>query len=346
MGQLSITELPTPQGFHKLLRADGPSGLRAYISLHNIKRGPGLGGCRLMNYDSDEKAIEDALNLSRAMTYKNAAANLPFGGGKAVITTADPSDDMLREFGTFVEALGGDYITTEDMNMSIARLEKVRETTGYVVGFHQGKYAQGDPAHYTGIGVVAAIETTLEHRYGSGGPKDRRIVVVGVGAVGGKVAAALTQKGAKVSIADVRRDALEKLSQETGAQIVPVEDALFVEADLLCPCARGDLFHAESIARLRTGAVCGAANNQLRSLEDGDLLDKAGILYAPDYIANSGGVIGVGWEAMKSELSKAEREDSVQAVSKNLREIFGMAEEMEISPARAADLYAENRFLN
>ena len=345
MNQTQINELPTPQGYEKLFSATGPSGLNAYIALHNTKLGPGLGGCRLIDYPSDEHAIEDVLRLSRAMTYKNAAAGLSFGGGKAVITTANPTDDMLRDFGAAVELIGGRYVSTEDMNMSVARLEKVRETTDHVVGFHTGEYAAGDPARYTSIGLLSAIEATAQQRFDVESVEGVAVVLIGIGAVGAAVARGLVARGAKLSIADIREKQVADLAEELGAQVLPVNDALFAEADLLCPCARGNLFDGDTLGKLQVRAICGAANNQLCSPEDGDALDKSGILYAPDYIANAGGVIGVSWEALKSKIPVAEREESVRKVGTNLREIYAMAEEMEISPSRAADLYAENRFL-
>ena len=276
---------------------DAASGLRAIVAVHSTHRGPAAGGCRYWQYADSEAAMVDALRLSRGMSYKNALAGLPVGGGKAVIMkrAAYPkSDPLLEAFGAAVDSLGGDYVTAEDVGMSDEDMTVIARRTSYVSGLPVAENAAGgNPGPLTAEGVFVGMRAAVRHKLGREGFRGVHVAVQGLGSVGTVLARKLAADGAKLTISDIDESRAARLAGELRAAVVPTEDILFTEADVLSPCALGAVLNEESIPRLKVEVVAGAANNQLRTPEDGARLAGRGILYAPDYVVNAGGIINV-----------------------------------------------------
>ena len=272
--------------------SDDALGLRAIIAIHSTRLGPAAGGCRMWPYASEEDALEDALRLSHAMTYKNAMAGLPLGGGKSVII-GDPHGNtphgFFQRFGEFVAGLGGAYWTAEDVGVGIDRVTQIASTNPYTFGIETG-----DPSPYTAYGTVRGIEAGLEFATGSAELEGRTVAVQGVGNVGGDVARRLATAGAKLFIADVDTEALDEVATDTGATIVDPDAIYDVDADVFSPCALGASVNSETIPRIRAHVIAGCANNQLAEERDGYALMQRGIVYAPDYVVNSGGMLSAG----------------------------------------------------
>ena len=314
---------------------DAATGLRAIVALHSTARGPGLGGTRFRAYASEEEALVDVLRLAQGMTFKHAAAGLPFGGGKAVIL-GDPadlrSDDLVRAYARHIDRLGGRYLTAEDVGTTQADMDLIATITPYVTGTTGGS---GDPSPATAWGLRHAVEAA------AGGLDGLRVVVLGVGKVGAALVDLLVEAGAKVTVADVRPDAVQRLVDELGVAVVDVDDALRTETDVLAPCALGGILDEAAIARLACRIVCGAANNQLATPEDGDRLAAAGITYVPDYVANAGGVINIAEEPHGYDRQRAY--DRISTIHDTLLRVFDRAEADGITTAAAADRLAEER---
>jgi len=275
------------------LYSDPASGLRAIVAIHSTARGPAAGGTRFWHYAANDDAVTDALRLSRGMSYKNAMAGLPAGGGKAVILA--PSDglktaEMLAAFARCVESLGGRYITAQDVGMSEADMVTLSQTTPHVAGLPG---LGGDPGPTTARGVYLGVRTAARRALGSEDMGGVHVAIQGVGSVGGGVARLLAADGARLTIADADAARAEALAHALGAEVVAVDAIMTAEADIFSPCALGAILTGDSIARLRVAAVAGGANNQLASAADGDALQARGILYAPDYVINAGGIINV-----------------------------------------------------
>jgi leucine dehydrogenase len=305
------------------------SGLRAVIALHSTALGPGAGGCRRWTYATDRDAITDVLRLSRGMTYKNAVAGLPFGGGKAVILAADSapkSEALFRALGRAVDSLGGSYVTAEDVGINIDDMRIVREATPYVSGLPQASNsAGGDPSPWTAYGVYLGMRAAAKARLGKDTLEGLRIAVQGVGSVGLHLCKLLRDAGATVIVADVNRDNLRRATQLDGVRRVSPREILFADVDILAPCALGNILNSESIPRIRAKVVAGAANNQLSTERDGERLAKHGILYAPDYVINAGGIISVAHEFLgQSSEDQVRRE--VDRIPERLADIFREAE--------------------
>lgn len=322
--------------------ADPEAGLRAIIAIHDTTLGPGLGGVRMYDYASHEDALTDVLRLSRGMTYKNSLAGLDLGGAKAVII-GDPrtmkTTALMRAFGRHVHHLGGRYVTAEDVGMTTADLDAVALETPHAGGTSGRGF--GDPSPYTAHGVVAGIRAALAHRHGDPSPAGRTIAVMGVGHVGEGVAERLQAEGARLVLADVREDAVSALAGRLGARVVPVEEIHRVEADLFSPNALGGILSARTIPELGAPIVAGGANNQLATPDDAQRLTQRGILYAPDYVINAGGVISIalGFET-DEEARVFARCDEIAAT---LAEIFARAEREGVPTAAVADRMAEER---
>jgi leucine dehydrogenase len=274
-------------------------GATIAIAVHSTALGPALGGARMWHYETPADGIEDALRLARAMTYKAAAAGLLLGGGKGVICTPTPERPegelrraMLLDFGDAVASLGGKYVTAEDVGTGAADMAVIAERTSHVVGLPGERGGSGDPSPVTARGVLAALRACLEHRFGDPSLKDVRVCVIGAGHVGGRLARLLAGGGAEVMLTDIdpRRRAL---AEEIGATWVEPEDAILVECDVLAPCALGGVIEAATVDRLRCQIVCGAANNVLADEHLAVDLTRRGIVCAPDFIANAGGLINV-----------------------------------------------------
>ncbi|HET8536876.1 MAG TPA: Glu/Leu/Phe/Val dehydrogenase dimerization domain-containing protein, partial [Solirubrobacteraceae bacterium] len=266
--------------------------------MHSTARGPSLGGCRMWLYDDSRAAMRDALRLSRAMTYKSAVAGLPLGGGKGVIMLPAVQLDArrrkaaLRDFGDTVDRLGGAYITAEDVGTSAKDMEVIAERTKHVTGLSRRRGGSGDPSPWTALGVEASIRASLERKLGSSDPKGRTIVVNGLGHVGFALAKLLAKAGAKLVVSDIDR-AKKAFADQLGARWVAPGKTLTMPADVLAPCALGGILDHESVPKLQVPIVAGAANNQLADDPIADLLADRGILWAPDFVANAGGIINI-----------------------------------------------------
>ncbi len=304
---------------------DPLTGLKAIIAVHSTALGPAAGGCRRWQYASDDDALTDVLRLSRGMTFKNAVAGLPFGGGKAVILAdraVPKSPELFRAYGRYVDSLGGSYITAEDVGISVDDMRHVREETNYVSGLPQsGVSAGGDPSPWTALGVFLGIQAAAKARLGKDSLDGLSVAVQGVGHVGFHVCKLLGEAGAKVVVADVNRENLQRVGNAVEVTEVSTLDILFQDVDILAPCALGNVLNSETIPRIAAKVIAGAANNQLAAEEDGQRLADRGILYAPDYVINAGGVISVAREYL-GQSSEEEVRAEVNRIPERLREIF------------------------
>ncbi|MET0309513.1 MAG: Glu/Leu/Phe/Val dehydrogenase dimerization domain-containing protein [Sphingomonas sp.] len=313
-------------------------GLKGAIVIHSTALGPAAGGCRLWRYASQQQLVEDAMRLAEGMTYKNALAGLPFGGGKAVLQLPDAPFDRARLFAAFgeeVAALGGDYVTAEDVGTTVADMQQVRSATRHVAGLPAAQERPGgDPSPFTARGVFAALEVALRRHRGRS-LEGARVGVQGLGNVGFALCGLLADAGAQLVVADPRGDATERALARFGAEVVPVDAILTADVDVLAPCALGGILNTESIERLRARVICGGANNQLGKPEDGTQLMNRNILYAPDYVANAGGIINVaaeylGWSGDDVEARLAE-------IGPRMDAILADAAARAIPPHRAAE---------
>lgn len=278
---------------------DAASGLRAIIAVHSTARGPSAGGTRMWNYQTGEAHLTDVLRLSQGMSYKNAMADIPFGGGKAVIwgnSRTDKSEALFRAFGRAVDSLQGKYYTAEDVGIDVADMEIVRKETKYVAGLDEGEAASGDPSPITAKGVYLGIREAAKRAFGSDDLSGKRIAVQGVGSVGGYACDHLAEAGAQLIITDIDQEALRDVSARTGAKIVAPDEILSVDADILSPNALGAIVNPKTLDQLTVKVIAGGANNQLATPDMGEALRQRGILYAPDYVINGGGIINVAAE--------------------------------------------------
>ena len=312
-------------------------GLKAIIALHDTRLGPALGGCRIWKYDSETAALGDVLRLSRGMSYKAALADLPLGGGKSVIladSRAEKTPEMMRAMGRAVERLNGQYIIAEDVGATVADMDEIAKETAHVSGVSGGV---GDPSPWTAEGVFLSLRQAVRHKLG----RDLDGVVVsvtGLGNVGSHLCRFLAESGAKLKVSDIRQDAVTRIVEAHGAEVVDVTDAHRVEADVFAPCALGAGLNAETIPELTATVICGVANNQLARAADGVRLVERGILYAPDYLVNAGGLISVARTAVN--LSDEDARAKLDGIPQTLDRIFHKAEEDGTSPDVAADQLA------
>ncbi|MDQ0317238.1 Glu/Leu/Phe/Val family dehydrogenase [Amorphus orientalis] len=322
--------------------SDAETGLRAIIAIHDTRLGPALGGCRMWAYGSSGEAVTDALRLSRGMTYKNSLAGLDLGGGKSVII-GDPGRDktpaLLAAFGRHVETLGGRYTTAEDVGISTEDMEQVATATSHARG--TPATGLGDPSPYTALGILSGIKAALAHRTGSDEIAGRRIVLQGLGHVGWHLADLLAKEKARLVVADVDASTAERAEAAFGAERAEADSAHRIEADVFAPCALGAGLNARTIPELGAGIVAGAANNQLATEADGERLMARGVLYAPDYAINAGGVISIA-------LSKPGGDDTavmerVTAIGETLRQIFVRADADGLPTDVVADAIARER---
>ena len=298
---LSVFDNPAFDDHERVLFCRDPAtGLSAIIAIHSTALGPAAGGTRQWSYASDEDAIYDVLRLSQGMSYKNAMAGLRFGGGKAVIIKGDdfsPDDALYARFGEFVDTLNGDYITAEDVGMTPEIMQTIATRTRHVTGLPvSGGKAGGDPSPKTAHGVVCGIEAAVRHRLERDDLDGLEIAVQGVGNVGYHLCKELSAAGARLSVADIDGDRVQRVCDEFGARRVELDEVLYLDVDVVAPCALGAVLTRDSIPKLRAKVVAGGANNQLETAEDGQRLTDAGILYAPDYVINGGGIINVACE--------------------------------------------------
>lgn len=339
---MNVFEQISSMGHEQLvLGHDKSSGYRGIIAIHDTTLGPALGGTRFWTYASDEEAIVDALRLSRGMTYKNAVAGLNLGGGKSVIigNNKTPNREMIfRAHGRFVDSLGGRYVTAEDVGTGTGDMDFVHMETDYVAGL-AGQ--SGDPSPVTAHGVFRAIQASAFQRWGSDALEGRTIAVQGCGNVGHYLAKELHAAGARLVVTDIDPERVKRVVADTGARAVATDEIYCQPADIFAPCALGAVINDLTLPQLRVEIVAGAANNQLLEERHGDELEEKGILYAPDYVANAGGVINVyselaGWDRHRS-LRKADE------IYNTVLGVFEIARQDGIPTYRAADCLAERR---
>lgn len=323
---------------------DEASGLRVIAAIHSTALGPGLGGTRFYPYADEHDALFDVLRLAKAMTYKAACAGLDQGGGKAVII-GDPktlgSDALFRAYGRFVDGLGGRYVTAEDVGTTVANMEIIAQETRHVSGLPREVGGSGDPSPATARGVVAAMLAVSEKLWGSDDLQGRTIAIKGIGKVGMSLAERLSARGCELIVADVNKEATDQAALNLGAKVVTVDEIHRVNADIFAPCALGSDLNAGSIPELSCAAIAGSANNQLLGRSDADLLTERGILYAPDFVVNAGGIINIAAEQGGYTSDKAAR--MVDRIQQNLTEIFDAASAASINTERAAVQVADSR---
>jgi leucine dehydrogenase len=321
---------------------DAGTGLSAIIAIHDTSAGPAAGGCRMMRYATFADALTDVLRLSKGMTYKAIMAGMPFGGGKAVIL-ADPrkekTPELLMAFAERVARLGGTFITGEDVGTTVADIEVMRRVTPHVRGIPAN--GPGDPSPMTALGVLKGIETAVKHQLRAHDLKGIRVIVQGLGAVGWRLSKLLRNAGAILIASDIDLELMEKARTQLGATIVPPDHSPAAEADVYAPCALGGTLSERTIGDLRVSIVAGAANNQLATAEDGRRLADRGVLYAPDYVINAGGLISGALEG--PSFDHAELLERVGQIPKTLRDLFTRAEAEKLPTSIVADLTAQER---
>ena len=323
---------------------DKNTGLKAIICIHNTKLGPAIGGVRMYPYANEEDAITDVLRLSKGMTYKSAISGIDLGGGKSVII-GDPkklkSEAFFRAFGRFVNTLNGRYITAEDVGTDLISMEWINKETDHVVGLPTYLGGSGDPSPFTAHGVFVGIKACLKQQTGKDEVSGKKVLVQGVGNVGYHLCKELYESGAKVYVSDINESALKRACEEFNAVVLNGNDVYSADVDVYAPCALGATLNDETIPMLKCSIVAGSANNQLLEPSHCEVLQKAGILYAPDYVINSGGLINV-----NSELNNGSTEQVISKIEEiydTLLHIFDVSEKEGITTAKAADRIAERR---
>jgi leucine dehydrogenase len=341
---VEIFRLMADHGHEQLAFCRDPvSGLRAIIGIHDTTLGPGLGGTRMWPYGSEEEAIIDVLRLSQGMTYKNAAMGLNFGGGKAVIIgdpRRDKSEALFRAFGKFVHSLGGRYVTAEDVGITAADMAIVRVETPYVCGLAE---TSGDPSPATAFGVYRGMKACALRVFGSESLRGRTVAVQGMGHVGTALARHLHDEGVHLVVADVFPDRVEAARTAFGATVVEADRIYDVECDIFAPCALGAVINDQTVERLRCKIVAGAANNQLATPAHGELLHRRGILYAPDFVINGGGVTNVADEFGPGGYQRERAYARVAQIYDKLLRVFAVCDRDRVLPHEAANIMAEER---
>ena len=325
-------------------KLDKATGLRAIVAIHDTRLGPALGGCRFIPYDSDDAALTDALRLARGMTYKAALAGLAHGGGKSVLMRPPGRFDrvaLFRSFGRFIEDLRGHYITAEDSGTGLEDMEIIRSVTKNVTGVDPSHGGSGDPSPFTALGVRRGIEAAVKFKLGKDTLAGLTVAVQGVGHVGSHLCRELHAAGAKLTVADVDTLKAERAHRELGAKTVPIDEIAHVPCDVFAPCALGAGLNDQTIPNLHTPIVAGAANNQLAEPRHGDDLHARGILYAPDYAINAGGLINVAEEVKGYDASKA-REGTLH-IYDTMMEIFERSKRLAAPTHKVADMLVEEK---
>lgn len=322
-----------------LFGRDEASGLAAIIAVHSTALGPACGGCRMWPYANDTEAMRDALRLSRGMSYKNAMAGLPLGGGKSVIigdSRKDKTDELFRAFGRVIDSLGGKYIAAEDVGITVADVMTMGQTTRHVAGLSKGHDASGDPSPFTAYGVYMGIKAAVKHKLATDSLRGVRVAVQGLGNVGSHLCQRLADDGAILTVADIHADAVQRAVDKFGAMAVAPDRIHAADADVYAPCALGAVINPRSLPELKAKIVAGGANNQLETDPMGEALRAAGILYAPDYVINGGGIINV-----SAEVTQDYDRDSVlrqvERIPVTLTEIFRRADRENRPTSAVAD---------
>ncbi len=325
--------------------SDDSCGLKAIVAIHDTTLGPALGGCRMWPYASEQDALTDVLRLSKGMTYKASISGLNLGGGKAVIIgdpKKDKSEALFRSFGRFIKSLNGRYITAEDVNIGVEDIEHIYTETSNVVGVAKTHGGSGNPAPYTARGVFRGIEAACTKVYGSKDLKGKVIAVQGVGSVGTYLSQYLDEGGAKILFTDINEDNIKRMKEQVpNAEFVNPDEIYSLDCDIFAPCALGAVINDDTIDKLKCKIIAGAANNQLKEDRHGNIIREKGILYAPDYLINAGGLMNVSieYEGWSDEKSKR----MVDTIYDKTIEIFKISEEQNIPVHQATDLLAEKR---
>jgi leucine dehydrogenase len=331
-----------PESVH-ILR-DPASGLDGVIVIHSSRRGPAAGGCRLWRYASSAEMARDAARLAEGMAYKNALADLPLGGGKAVLNLPVEPFDRRRLFAAFareVNKLEGAYVTAEDVGTTVADMHQVRKTCRHVAGLTAAEgRAGGDPSPWTALGVFLAMREAARRKFGAD-LRGMTVAVQGLGSVGSQLCSLLHEAGARLVVAEPRSAIAAAVACRFGATVTGLDTILDAKCEIFAPCALGAVIDDRAVARLRARIVCGAANNVLANAEDGDRLADRGVLYAPDYVVNAGGIINVAAEYLGWSAEEAERR--VKQTDRRLGEVLDFAEARGLAPHRAADFLACQR---
>ncbi len=324
---------------------DKDTGLKAIIGIHNTVLGPALGGTRMWNYVNEWEALNDVLRLSRGMSFKSSISGLNLGGGKAVIigdAKTQKTPELMKRFGEFVHSLSGRYITAEDVGMETKDMDLVREVTPYVTGISEEKGGSGNPSPVTAYGVFMGLKAAAKYKFGSDNLSGKKVLVQGIGHVGEVLVKHLTENGASVIISDINEEKLQAISQKYGTQIFTGNDLYSSDVDIYAPCALGATINDDTINKLKVKVIAGAANNQLANeVTHGKILKEKGILYAPDFLINAGGVINVYSEL--AHLSKEDVKNKTENIYDTALEIFKYADENNVTTHKAALNIAQQR---
>ncbi|EFI67344.1 Glu/Leu/Phe/Val dehydrogenase [Lysinibacillus sp. HST-98] len=323
---------------------DEASGLKAVIAIHDTTLGPALGGARMWTYASEENAIEDALRLARGMTYKNAAAGLNLGGGKTVIIGdpfKDKNEEMFRALGRFIQGLNGRYITAEDVGTTVLDMDLIHEETNYVTGISPAFGSSGNPSPVTAYGVYRGMKAAAKEAFGSDSLEGLKVSVQGLGNVAYKLCEYLHNEGAKLVVTDINQAAIDRVVNDFDAIAVAPDEIYAQEVDIFSPCALGAILNDETIPQLKAKVIAGSANNQLKDSRHGDYLHELGIVYAPDYVINAGGVINVADELYGYNRERAMKR--VDGIYDSIEKIFAISKRDGIPTYVAANRLAEER---
>ncbi|MFY3793183.1 Glu/Leu/Phe/Val dehydrogenase dimerization domain-containing protein [Ureibacillus sp. MALMAid1270] len=323
---------------------DQTSGLKAIIAIHDTTLGPALGGVRMWPYQTEEQAVEDALRLARGMTYKNAAAGLNLGGGKTVIIGdpfKDKNEEMFRALGRFIQGLNGRYITAEDVGTTVSDMDLIHEETNYVTGISPTFGSSGNPSPVTAYGVYLGMKASVKEAFGSDSLKDVKVAVQGLGNVAYALCEYLHNEGANLVVTDINKKAVERVVHDFGAIAVEPDEIYKQEVDVFSPCALGAIINDETIPQLKAKVIAGSANNQLKESRHGKILHEMGIVYAPDYVINAGGVINVADELYGYNRDRAMKR--VETIYDSLTKIFAISNDQNIPTYLAANRLAEER---
>nr|GGG64083.1 leucine dehydrogenase [Virgibacillus oceani] len=323
---------------------DKNSGLKAIIAIHDTTLGPALGGTRMWTYDSEADAIEDALRLAKGMTYKNAAAGLNLGGGKTVIIgdpKKDKSPELFRAFGRYIQGLNGRYITAEDVGTTVQDMDLIHMETDFVTGISPEFGSSGNPSPVTAYGVYKGMKAAAKEAFGTDSLEGKTVAVQGVGNVAYTMCEYLHKEGANLIVTDINKEAVNRAVEAFGAKAVDPDDIYNVDCDIYAPCALGATVNDETIPQLKAKVIAGSANNQLKSAKHGDTIHEMGIVYAPDYVINSGGVINVADELNGYNKDRAMRK--VETIYDSLLKVFEISKRDNVPTYVAADRMAEER---
>jgi len=324
---------------------DKDTGLKAIIGIHNTVLGPALGGTRMWKYNNEWEALNDVLRLSRGMTYKSAVSGLDLGGGKAVIigdSKTEKTPELMRKFGEFVNSLSGKYITAEDVGMATADMDTVHDVTPHVTGISESRGGSGNPSPVTAYGVYMGMKAAAQYKFGSDNLAGKKVFVQGIGNVGETLVSHLTKEGALVQITDLNEARVEEVAKKYGASIFTGSDLYSEDMDIYAPCALGATINDDTVHKLKAKVIAGAANNQLANENiHGPILIERGIVYAPDFVINAGGIINVYGEI--ANYGKEESLRRTENIYNTTLEILNFATQNNMTPQKAAMAIAENR---